>query len=294
MGEFWDIALDVLLDAVEDTLYLVPFLFVTYLIMEWLEHKTGDKVQQAVRRAGAAGPAVGAVLGAVPQCGFSAVAATLYAGRVISLGTLFAVFLSTSDEMLPVFIAQQVPIGTILGVLGAKIAIGMAMGFAIDAVMRLLHRSGDAMAIHDLCEQDGCHCHDEEGGGILKSAIVHTLQVTLFIFLVTLVLDALIAAVGEDAIGSFLGGNEVLSVFASALVGLIPNCAASVIIAQLYLDGMLGSGALIAGLLVSSGVGLLVLLRSNRHAKQNAGIVVGLYAAGVFWGLVVNALGLTF
>ena len=295
MEAFWDTVWDVLADAVVDTLYLLPFLFVTYLLMEWLEHKAGDKAQRAVQRAGAAGPAVGAVLGVVPQCGFSAVASTLYAGRVITLGTLFAVLLSTSDELLPVFLAEQASLATIARILVVKVAIGMVMGFLVDALMRLVRHADPQLHIHDLCEQDHCRCGEGEGGGgILRSAVVHTLQVTLFIFLITLVLDAAIAVVGQDAIGSFLGANPVLSVFASALVGLIPNCAASVVIAQLYLDGMLGAGAMLAGSLVNAGVGLLVLVRSNRHAKENAAIIAGLYATGVLWGLVANALGLVF
>ena len=293
MEEFAHIVGHVLEHSVADTLYLIPFLFVTYLAMEWLEHKTGGKAQAAVQRAGAAGPIVGAVVGVVPQCGFSAVAATLWAGRVITLGTMFAVFLSTSDEMLPIFIAEQVPLIVILKILGAKIVIGMVMGFIVDAGMRLARRIDSPLHIHDLCEHDHCHCHDGEGG-ILKSALKHTLQVTIFIFVITIVLNGVLEVVGEDVLGEFLGANPALSVFGAALVGLVPNCAASVVIAQLYVDGILGSGAMLAGLLVSAGVGLLVLFRANRHWKQNVAIVVGLYAIGVFWGLVANALGVVF
>ena len=293
MEEFTHIAGHVLEHSVADTLYLIPFLFVTYLVMEWLEHKTGGKAQAAVQRAGAAGPIVGAVVGVVPQCGFSAVAATLWAGRVITLGTLFAVFLSTSDEMLPIFIAEQVPLIVILKILGAKIVVGMVMGFVVDAGMRLARRIDAPLHIHDLCERDHCHCHDGEGG-ILKSALKHTLQVTVFIFVITIVLNGVLEVVGEDALGEFLSANPVLSVFGSALVGLVPNCAASVVIAQLYVSGVLGSGAMLAGLLVSAGVGLLVLVRTNRHWKQSVAIIVGLYAMGVFWGLIANALGIVF
>ena len=293
MEEFTHIAGHVLEHSVADTLYLIPFLFVTYLVMEWLEHKTGGKAQAAVQRAGAAGPIVGAVVGVVPQCGFSAVAATLWAGRVITLGTLFAVFLSTSDEMLPIFIAEQVPLIVILKILGAKIVVGMVMGFVVDAGMRFARRIDAPLHIHDLCERDHCHCHDGEGG-ILKSALKHTLQVTVFIFVITIVLNGVLEVVGEDALGEFLGANPALSVFGSALVGLVPNCAASIVIAQLYVSGVLGSGAMLAGLLVSAGVGLLVLVRTNRHWKQNVAIIAGLYAMGVFWGLVANALGVVF
>ena len=300
------IAEHVLEHSLADTLYLIPFLFVTYLAMEWLEHKTGGKTQEAIRHAGAAGPIVGAFLGVVPQCGFSAVAATLYAGRVITLGTLFAVFLSTSDEMLPIFLAEAVPGNTILSIMGAKVVIGMVMGFIVDAVLRLARRDKERLRIHELCEQaperayehhdDVEHTHEHGHGwkGILKSATKHTVQVTLFIFLITIALNVVLETVGEDALAQFLGDNPNFSVFACALVGLIPNCAASVVIAQLYVEGVLGAGAMLAGLLVSAGVGLLVLARANRHWKQNVAIIAVLYAIGVFWGLICNGLGVVF
>ncbi len=287
------IAGHVLEHSVADTLYIIPFLFVTYLAMEWLEHKTGGRAQAAIQRAGAAGPVVGAVVGAVPQCGFSAAAATLWAGRVITLGTLFAVFLSTSDEMLPIFLAEQVPLDVIVKIIGAKIVIGMVMGFIVDAALRIARRIDAPLHIHELCEHDHCHCHDGEGG-ILKSAVKHTLQVTVFIFVITIVLNAVLEVVGEDVLAEFLAANPALSVFGSALVGLVPNCAASVVIAQLYVEGVLGSGAMLAGLLVSAGVGLLVLVRTNRRPRENVAIIVGLYATGVVWGLVANALGIVF
>lgn len=323
----------VLEHSVADTLYLIPFLFITYVAMEWLEHRTAGKTQEAIQHAGAAGPIVGAVLGVVPQCGFSAAAATLYAGRVITLGTLFAVFLSTSDEMLPIFIAEQVPADTIAKILGAKIVVGMVMGFIVDTVLRLARRDKQKLRIHELCEQDHCHCnnecstcennpelvyqhhddcvegcahdhhhhdheHDHDHGhgwrGILKSALIHTVQVGLFVFVITIALNAVLEIVGEDVLAAFLGANPVLSVLASALVGLIPNCAASVAVAQLYVEGVLGAGAMMAGLLVSAGVGLLVLLRANRPMSQNLIIIVALYATGVAWGLAGNALGIVF
>ena len=308
----------VLEHSIEDTLYLIPFLFVTYLAMEWLEHKAGDKAEEAVRRAGAAGPVVGALVGIVPQCGFSAAAATLWAGRVITLGTLFAVFLSTSDEMLPIFLAEQVAPMTILKIMGVKLMIGMVMGFVVDAAVRLARRDREKLRIHELCERDHCHCNDEceareqqpelaydfehdeehehhhEGGSILRSALKHTVQVTVFIFIITLVLDGALELVGEDALAAFLGSNPVLSVLGSALVGLIPNCAASVVIAQLYVEGALGAGAMMAGLLVSAGVGLLVLFRTNRGLRQNLIVLAGLWATGAFWGLIISAFGIVF
>lgn len=324
-GTFFDVVIDSLLD----TAYLIPFLLVTYLAMEWLEHKAGGKAQSAIRQAGAAGPAVGALVGVVPQCGFSAAASTLYAGRVVTLGTLFAVLLSTSDEMLPIFLAEQVDPMVIAKVLGAKVIIGMLMGFLVDAALRLGRRDNQKLRIHELCEHDHCGCaeacstcaanpelvyghhddcaqgcdhshhehdheHDHDHGHIVRSALSHTLQVTLFVLVVTLALNAVLALMGEEALASFFGANPTLAVFGAALVGLIPNCAASVVVAQLYVEGALGAGAMLAGLLVGAGVGLLVLVRSNRRPAQNAAIIAGLYATGVLWGLAVNALGIAF
>ncbi len=330
MDEVFHIAAHVLEHALADTIYLIPFLYLTYLVMEWMEHKTGGKTQEAIKRAGSAGPIVGALLGVIPQCGFSAVSATLYAGRVITLGTLFAVFLSTSDEMLPIFIAEQVPLNTILAIMGSKVIIGMVMGFIVDAVMRVANRSHQDFRIHELCEQDNCgciedcraceqnpqlvyehrddcadgcdhghhhhdHAHDDAGWKhIALSALKHTVQVIVYIFLITLALDAVLEIIGEDVLGEFLASNPTLAVFTSALVGLIPNCAASIVIADLYVEGILGAGAMLSGLLVSAGVGLLVLVRANRPWQQNVIIIVLLYVMGVFWGLIANAFGIVF
>ena len=330
MDEIIHIAIHVAQHSFLDTLYLVPFLYITYLAMEWLEHKCGARTQAAVQKAGVAGPVVGAVLGVVPQCGFSAAAATLWAGRVVTLGTLFTVFLSTSDEMLPIFIAGQVDIATIVRILGAKVLVGMVMGFVVDAFMRFVrHRSDEKLRIHELCARDRClcgqgcetctenpeaayahhddcghdcthehhahdHSHDHGVGTLLKSALIHTAEVTLYIFIITCVLNAVLETVGEDALSQLLAVSPALSVLISALVGLIPNCAASVVIAQLYVDGVLGAGAMFAGLLVSAGVGLLVLLRTNRRAKQNLCIIGALYATGVIWGMLINATGFVF
>lgn len=307
--------------AFEDTIYLVPFLLVTYLALEALEHKAGGRTEEIVRKAGRLGPAVAAVLGAIPQCGFSAAGSALFASRAITLGTLFAVFLSTSDEMLPLFIAEQVDASVMLGIVGAKVAIGMVMGFAVDAVLRLRlhhaeqaatcqheqahehscnceheHAPEDAVFNHAHCHNPGCHCADAHSSwkDVAASALKHTVQVSLIVFLISLALVAVMEVAGEEAVATFLSSNPGIAIFGSALVGLIPNCGASVVITQLYLDGMLGTGAMMAGLLVSAGVGLLVLFSENRRPKQNLAILAGLYVTGVVWGLAFQALGITF
>ena len=347
-----DLLIDILLDAGKDTLSLVPFLLVTYLALETLEHVAGDRVNGAIKRAGAAGPVVGSLLGMVPQCGFSAMAATLYAGRVVTLGTLVAVFLSTSDEMLPLLLAEQVPVQTMAMLLASKALIALVTGFIVDAAIRGLRRNARAHAairrtvlgtaanpahvncahddhsggdiidevaeagvsadhIHELCERDHCGCDEDEDErdhghdhghshshkgapvlSIIRSAISHTVQVSVFIFLVTLVLVAVLETFGESAIEQFLRGNETLAVLGSALVGLIPNCSASVVITQLYLEGALQLAPMLAGTLISAGVGYLVLFRTNRSARENAVFLVMMYVIGAGWGLILSAFGL--
>lgn len=359
-----DLLIDILLDAGKDTLSLVPFLLVTYLALETLEHVAGDRVNGAIKRAGAAGPVVGSLLGMVPQCGFSAMAATLYAGRVVTLGTLVAVFLSTSDEMLPLLLAERVPVQTMAMLLASKALIALVTGFIVDAAIRGLRRNARAHAairrtvlgtaanpahvncahddhtggdiidevaeagvsadhIHELCERDHCGCdededehghdhshdhghadeherhhdhsHSHEGApivSIIRSAISHTVQVSVFIFLVTLILVAVLETFGESAIEQFLRGNETLAVLGSALVGLIPNCSASVVITQLYLEGALQLAPMLAGTLISAGVGYLVLFRTNRSARENVLFLIMMYVIGAGWGLFLSAFGL--
>lgn len=287
---------DCFLDAAIDTLKLIPFLFVTYLLMEALERRTEEKSQDLIRRenVGHLGPVFGAIVGVVPQCGFSAAAASLYSGGLISLGTLLAVFLSTSDEMLPLFISAQVPLAEMAKILAAKAAIGLLTGLVIDFVLHQIARrrknTQEEKHIHDLCEQEHCGCEEEEGS-ILKSALVHTLHITLFVFLITLALTLLVEGFGEDAIRDLLSSHAAAGVFLSAAVGLIPNCASSIMITQLYLDGLIRVGQMMAGLLVSSGVGLLVLFRTNsHHVKENLKITALLYVLGVLWGLLLTAI----
>lgn len=388
-----ELILDILADAAHDTIALVPFLLITYLVLELLEHVAGERVNGAIKRAGAAGPVVGALLGVVPQCGFSAMAATLYAGRIVTLGTLVAVFLSTSDEMLPMLLAENVPVAQMAQILAIKALIAVVTGFLLDGAIRALrrnarvhtalkrtvlgaaanpahvncghddHSEGDiideigeagvsADHIHELCERDHCGCEEDAGHGhshghghaeehgdrhavehggrhdadsgdgsahthacacghdhghahdhdhshdgslalsVVRSALSHTIQVTVFIFLVTVVLVAVLETVGEPALEQFLRANKVLAVFASALVGLIPNCSASVVITELYLQGVLPFASMLAGTLISAGVGYLVLFRTNHSARENLVFLAIMYIIGVAWGLILTACGL--
>ncbi len=279
---------DVILDTLKDTAKLLPFLFLTYLMMEYLEHRTGGKTARFVGSAGRLGPLLGAAAGLVPQCGFSAAAASLFSGGVISVGTLLAIFLSTSDEMLPILISEAVHLTAIGKILLAKLVIGAITGLALDLIFR--HSREEGKDIHDLCQQEHCHCQE----GIWRSALRHTLQIAFFIFLVSLVIGLLIQLVGEETLAGFLTGQPVLGVFLAALIGLIPNCASSVVLTELYLQGALGSGQMMAGLLVGAGVGILVLFRTNRRLTENLRITGILYAAGVLWGLLIEGIGIVF
>lgn len=279
--------INVILDSLIDSVKLLPFLFITYLVMEYLEHKAGDKMQAAIRSAGKGGPAIGAVLGIFPQCGFSAAASNLYAGRIITIGTLMAVFLSTSDEMLPIMISENVGLRMIVKVLAVKVIVAIIAGFLIDCIVR---KGEKEMQIEHLCEQHHCHCEK----GIWKSALHHTVEIFIYIFIVSLVLNLLIAWVGEDVLGSLILNRPVVGTMIAGIVGLIPNCAASVIITQLYLGGVLSAGAMIAGLLSGTGVGLLVLFRVNDNRKENLRLIGLLYVVGIIAGIVVEILGITF
>lgn len=281
-----DVILDVLFDTGIDALKLLPFLFLAYLAMECLEHWTGGRMQEIVKKSGKAGPAIGGLLGIFPQCGFSAAAANLYAGRIITTGTLIAVFLSTSDEMLPIMISENVAPSMIGKILLLKVIFALAAGFLVDF---LLHRKVE-MQIGHLCERHHCHCEK----GIWRSAFHHTWKIFLYIIVVSLVLNFTIALIGEETLAALVQGKPALSLFLSALVGMIPNCASSVVLTQLYLGGVLNAGALMAGLLSGSGVGFLVLLRVNDNIRENLRIFALLYAIGVGAGALIQLLGVRF
>lgn len=279
--------IDILLDAIIDSVKLVSFLFITYLIMEYIEHKTKEKTKEAVKKSGKYGPLIGSILGVFPQCGFSVSATNLYAVRVISLGTLIAVYLSTSDEMLPIFLSEAVPITTILTILGIKLLVGMIAGFAIDFVMRRKHPQEEEKII-DLCEKEHCHCEH----GIVKSALKHTLSIFIFILLVTIVINIGIELIGEEHISGFLQGQPILGPVIAGLIGLIPNCASSVILTQLYLEKVISVATMLAGLLVGAGVGLAVLFKMNKGIKENIKIVSLLYVIGVMAGIIIELIGI--
>ncbi len=280
-GEFVD---DVLLHGFTELLTIVPLLFLTYLLMEFIEHKAGTKVNTFMRRAGVFGPALGSILGVLPQCGFSASASNLYTGRVITLGTLIAVFLSTSDEMLPIFLAGNINITKVLLIIVYKVAVAMLVGFIIDLVMRLLHRGSEEIDIDAICDEDGCHCEN----GILRSALHHTLSVSVWCLVIILGLNTLVFFVGEETIGKIIIDIPVLSHIICAIIGLIPNCAASVALSKLAIGGFITTGEMLAGLFSAAGVGMFVLFRVNKRIKENLAVIGIVVAVGVVFGFIAD------
>lgn len=277
---------DLIGDSLLDTLKLLPFLFLTYILMEYLEHRAGGSAEKFLKRSGQFGSVLGSALGILPQCGFSSAAAGLYSARVISIGTLIAVFLSTSDEMVPIFIVNG-NLTLMIKVLAVKFVIALVSGLAIDLILNAIYKKKGVTPtpnIEEICERDNCHCkHD-----ILKSALVHTGKVTLFIFIFSFVLNFLVYFVGESNIALLILNKPVIANILAAIVGLIPNCASSVVISELFLDGMLSAGALISGLLVNSGVALAVLFRTNRPRKNTLAIVGILLAISIVAGIVID------
>lgn len=283
VGEFID---EVLIHGIIDTAKLVLFLFLTYLLMEFIEHKGAEKASRFMAKSGALGPLVGGALGAIPQCGFSAAAANLYTARVISLGTLIAVFLSTSDEMLPMMIAGEVKITTALLIIVYKSAVGALIGVLIDLVLRLMKKPTDEINIDEICANDNCHCER----GILHSALHHTLSVSLFVLLVTFAVNAVLFFTGDSAAQAVLIDVPVLSHAISALIGLIPNCAVSVALTKLATAGVISVGTMMSGLFSGAGVGLLILFKMNRRIKENLIIAAMLVAVGTVFGIVADLI----
>lgn len=271
-----------------DTIKLVPFLFLTYVLMEYLEHRTSGSAEKVLKHSGRFGALLGSAIGIIPQCGFSSAAASLYSARVISMGTLIAVFLSTSDEMVPIFISRpNASLTVMMKFLAAKFVIALIVGFLVDFIIKSIHRRKgikQEIKIEELCERDKCHCHSD----ILKSALVHTGKITLFIFIFTFILSFVVDLIGEDNIALLVSSKPILANILSALVGLIPNCASSIIVSELFIEGVISSGALLSGLLVNSGVAIAVLVRTNRPRKNSWLIISILFAVSVLVGIIVD------
>ncbi len=277
--------LDLLIDALVDTLKTLPFLFLAFLLLEYIEHKMSNKNKKLLVQNHKLGPFVGSLLGAVPQCGFSALTTNLFSSRVITIGTLIAVYLSTSDEMLPILISRGTNILIILKIIGIKIIIGIIIGYLIDLIIKSKSKSD----IHEMCSHEDCHCDED---GILKSSIIHTLKIGLFLLIATVFINLIIYFIGEEHIANFIENKTILAYFISSLIGLIPNCASSVMITELYLSNLISFGIMLSGLLTGAGVGLLILFRTNKNIKENLTILAIIYFVGVIIGYLLDIVGI--
>lgn len=285
--DFHEFLHEVLLHGVLDTLKIVPFLFLTYLLMEFIEHRAGERFYRFMERSGKFGPAIGGLLGTVPQCGFSSVASNLFCARVISVGTLVAVFLSTSDEMLPILIGGAFEAKTVFGILGYKVLVSILVGFTVDLVLKLMHKERGEVDIDELCENDNCHCER----GILYSALHHTVSITIFIFIITLLINTAVFFIGEDNLSAIMYNKPVISHLIASVFGLIPNCAASVALTTFYTEGLITMGTMLSGLFAGAGVGLLVLIRVNKKMRENLIIIGILILTGFLAGLLADLTG---
>lgn len=270
--------IDVILDTLIDTLKLIPFLYLAFLIIEFIEHKLKNK--KIIKSAGKFGPFFGAILGGIPQCGFAATATNLYITRIISLGTLISIYLSTSDEMLPIMLSEHVPFSFVIKIIGIKVLIGMLFGFIID----LIYQKKEKVNYH-LCQEEHCNCEHEN---IFISSLKHTLNIVLFIFIINFILNCIFHFGGEEIINKLLLKDSIFGSFVTALIGLIPNCGASVAITELYLNGAISLGGLIGGLLTGSGVSLIILFKQNKNIKENLIILSIVYFIGAMCGLIID------
>lgn len=279
MKEFLD---EVVLDTLIDGVKLLPFLFVAFLIIELLEHKLNSK--KIVSKSGKFGPFIGSILGAFPQCGFSVLGTNLYSTRIITLGTLISIYLSTSDEMLPIMISQDIDIISVLKIIGIKVIVGMICGFIIDLILR----KKEEVNIKDCCEEEHCHCEK----GIFLSTLHHTISIFLFILIASLLINVVLFFLGEEFLQKLFLKDSIFGPFISSLVGLLPNCASSVVITELYLNSAISFGSLMSGLLTGAGVGILVLFRTNKNLKENVSILLTIYGIGVVVGILFDIIGI--
>ena len=276
---------EIIIDTLVDSLKLLPFLFVAFFIIELIEHKLDKKNKDLIAKNTKFGPTIGALLGLVPQCGFSVMATNLYVTRIISLGTLIAIYLSTSDEMIPILLADGSSFKTIALILSIKFIVGMLSGYLIDLFLRKQKKPKED---YEICENENCHCEKS----LLVSSLIHTLKILVFLIIITFILNVLFEYVGNDALTNIFMKNSIFGPFLTSLIGLIPNCGSSIIISKLYLEGMISLGATISGLLTGSGVALLVLFRTNKNLKENFLILMLVYLIGALAGIIISLIEL--
>ncbi len=273
---------DIIIDTLIDTLKLVPFLFIAFLLIELFEHKFSKKSIEVVESSGKYGPILGSILGIIPQCGFSVMATNLYVTRLITLGTLISIYLSTSDEMLPILISEKAEFSLIIKILLIKLFIGMLAGFIIDKIFKVKKEKKN----YDICEEEHCHCKES----IIISSLKHTLNIVVFILLINFILNICFNYLGQDYLSKILLKDSFFGPFISSLIGLIPNCGASVMLTELYINNAINFGSLISGLLTGSGIAIMILFKTNKHFLENLKIVGILYLIGVLSGIIIELI----
>lgn len=275
--------LDCFIDGLIDTLKVFPFLLISFYIIEILEHKINSN--KRLESSGKYGPVLGSLLGIIPQCGIASIATNLYVTGIITLGTLISVFLSTSDEMIPILLSEKVSIKLILIILGIKLVVGLVSGFLIDLVYPRKIKSH-----YEICEEEHCHCDDHK----FISAFKHTINISLFILVINVLLNMVFNYGLNDYLSSLLLKDSIFSPIITSLIGLIPNCASSIVITKLYLASSISFGSMIAGLLTNSGIALVVLFKTNRNLKENINIILLTYFIGTVIGIILNILHIAF
>ncbi|MCI5835440.1 MAG: arsenic efflux protein [Firmicutes bacterium] len=276
---------EIILDTLIDSLKLIPFLLVAFLLLEYIEHKMNKKTEKMIQKSGKFGPFIGGILGIFPQCGFSVMATNLYGARIITIGTLISIYLTTSDEMLPILISKNVEISVILKIILVKLLVGITVGFICNLILKKSKNDIEAF-----CNEEHCDCNHS----IFKSSLKHTINILLFILVFSFILNTLIYYIGEDKLSSLFTQNIFLGPIISSLIGLIPNCASSVIITELYLDSIISAGSMLSGLLTGSGIALLILFKINDNLKENIKILSIIYLVGVVTGIIMNLFNVIF
>ena len=278
--------LDIILDTLLDTLKLLPFLFIAFLIIELIEHKLNTKNKKILTKSKKYGVFLGSLLGVIPQCGFSVMATNLYITRIITLGTLISVYLSTSDEMLPILISHNVELNVIIKILLTKVLFAVIYGIIIDFIISKIKKKEKEN--YHICDEEHCHCED----GIIKSSLKHTVHITLFILIMTFIINIIFTYIGEDFLSKLFLKGTIFSPFITSLIGLIPNCGASVILTELYLNNAINLSSLISGLLTGSGTALIVLFKGNKNLKENIFIIMLVYLLGAISGIIIELIEL--
>lgn len=273
---------DIIIDTLIDTLKLVPFLFIAFLLIELFEHKFSKRSIKVVESSGKYGPILGSFLGIIPQCGFSVMATNLYVTRLITLGTLISIYLSTSDEMLPILISEKAEFSLIIKILFIKLFIGMLVGFIIDKIFKVKKEKKN----YDICEEEHCHCKES----IIISSLKHTLNIVVFILLINFILNICFNYLGQDYLSKILLKDSFFGPFISSLIGLIPNCGASVMLTELYINNAINFGSLISGLLTGSGIAIMILFKTNKHFLENIKVIGILYIVGVLSGIIIELI----